>query len=161
MKKLVLLTIALTMGFMCNAQYRHNDYITPEDVISAIETTKLNNIRFDVNVFKETPEVWNNFQEYVKLNESLEKKRNTFSIVAWSGLGVGCLAFIPLVAAPLGVSTDGYMLCSQVMVGVGAAAMLVGGIGASIQMGKMKSNKKEFIYYLKTTNNGVGIVTLF
>ena len=37
----------------------------------------------------------------------------------------------------------------------------VGLIGIAVQIDRIKTNKKDFIYYLNTSNNGVGIVTIF
>lgn len=44
---------------------------------------------------------------------------------------------------------------------VGSIAAIVGYYEMSLQLDRIKHNKKEFIYYLKTTNNGMGIVTIF
>lgn len=44
---------------------------------------------------------------------------------------------------------------------LGCLTSIIGYCGYTSQIGKIKINKKEFIYYLKTSHNGLGIVTVF
>ena len=47
------------------------------------------------------------------------------------------------------------------LLSTGAVVGTIGCIGILVQSDKIRGKKKDFIYYLKTTNNGIGIVTLF
>jgi hypothetical protein len=56
---------------------------------------------------------------------------------------------------------DPTFIAGASMLTVGCAVACVGLIGMAVQVNKIKVNKKEFIYYLKTTHNGIGIVSIF
>lgn len=168
MKRIVLIIIFWGIcSFYCIAQYNNN--YTPFDYAIAAAMTdevyKLNNIRFDENALSQNPEAWNEYQKYLRIDSYYAKKSKTYNTIGWIGVGVTCTSLIPLIQycnydyddprqdAALGWSVG--LLCA------GGITTLVGYIGAIVQLDKLKINKKDFIYYLKTTNNGVGIVTIF
>ena len=161
MKRIVLImvTVLLLGNVCCRAQY--NYYYSPHDyavaAAEANETYRLRNIRFDENALKKNPEAWQAYQNYLQANEYYADRRETYRTVTWIGVGVVCLAAIPVAVShdPVAVGL------SACLMSAGGVAALVGSSGMAIQLNAMKSSKKEFIYYLKTTNNGVGIVTLF
>ena len=154
-----MLAVLLLGNVCCRAQY--NYYYSPRDYAVAAaevnETYRLRNIQFDENALRKNPEAWQAYQNYLQVNEYYAEKRDTYSTVTWIGVGAVCLAAIPVavshepIAAGLSVS----------LMSAGAITALVGSSGMAVQLNAMKSSKKEFIYYLKTTNNGVGIVSLF
>lgn len=168
MKRLILISVLFgVFSICCKAQYNSN--YTPFDYAIAAAMTdeiyKLNNIRFDENALSRNPEAWAAYQKYLGINSYYAKKSKTYNTIGWIGVGVTCSSLIPLLLYcdydyddPRGDSALGW---SVGLLSVGGIAALVGYIGAFVQLDKLKANKKDFIYYLKTTNNGVGIVTIF
>ena len=83
----------------------------------------------------------------------------------FTGLGIMASSIIPLCIeggyAYDDPRADTTLAWEIGLLGAGTVVGTIGLIGSIVQLGKVKSQKKDFIYYLKTTNNGVGIVTLF
>lgn len=156
MNHLFLTLTLLTFCFISKAQYNpyFNPYLYASIAAETDETYRLNNIRFDENAIKQNPEVWKNYLNYLNINNDYSKKYRTYSIVGWTGVGMMLVSLIPLYYSDsLGWGVG--------LLGVGTIVSSVGLIGLAVQINKMKINKKDFIYYLKTSNNGVGIVTIF
>lgn len=164
MKRIILIAVVLTTGFICKAQYNYyNPYAYAAIAAETDEIYRLNNIRFDEDAIRQNPKAWNAYLNYLNINSEYVKKSKTFSTVSWVGLGVMCTSLIPMCLDydyddPRGDSALDWglgLLCA------GGVTSLVGLLGWAFQLDKIKANKKEFIYYLKTTNNGIGIVTIF
>lgn len=154
MKKVILLVLLLTVGFLCNAQvdvrFYTDYYYTPEQYAKAMENQALKSIRFDEYALSENPIAWENYLKYTELQNSFHKKKTAFAITGWAGLGIA--------AAGLLVQDD---TLGPVLAITGGLAAVIGCTGTTIFSFKLKNNKKDFVYYLRATNNGVGIVTLF
>ncbi len=152
----------LTIGFTCKAQYNtyYNPYLYAALAAETNETNKLNNIWFDENAIKQNPETWVNYMDYLKINEKHTKKYKNYSIVGWTGVGIMCVSLIPLCKS-IYEYNDSLLAWGYGLLGAGTIMSCVGVAGMIVQLNKMKINKKNFIYYLKTSNNGVGIVVLF
>lgn len=166
MRRILLLSALLLLGCTCcMAQY--NDYYNPYDyAVAAAETNeiyRLNNIRFDENALSRNPEAWAAYQDYLEINEYYANKSKTYNTVAWIGAGVACLSLIPLLVSgdSAGPGSDAALGWSAGLLSAGGIAAVVGYTGVAVQLREMRNNKKQFIYYLKTTNNGIGIVTIF
>ena len=166
MKRFILVAIIILSGVAAKAQYNYfNPVLYGIATADAVDTYKLNNIRFDESALRTNQEAWSAYNNYVTLNDRYAKTMKAYTITGWSGLGVMCLSLIPTFIAldyndddsrgkiPMGVGLG--MLCA------GTVTSCVGLIGMAIQMDKIKTAKKEFIFYLKTTHNGIGIVSLF
>lgn len=162
MRRFVLILLMLGASAICKAQFHYGYEYTPYDYAKAnakvMEEYQLSNIRFDEYALQQNPGVWENYLKYKDLQTNLYKKDNTYSIVAWSGFGA--LAAGALFTSALG-HTDVGTYAGPVLIIAGGIATLVGSAGMLIYDSKIKTNKKEFIYYLKAANNGIGIVTLF
>ena len=166
MKRLILVIFSLTLALTTHAQYNtYNPYLYAAVSAEADETFKLNNIRFDERAIKQNPEAWSAYNNYLSLNAEYYKKNKIYNALGWSGLGIVCISLVPMFTSsrydyddPRG-ERDLYIGLG--LLSAGAIVSCVGRIGIAIQMDKIKVNKKEFIYYLKTTNNGVGIVSIF
>lgn len=171
MKRIILIAIILMPGFICKAQYNtyYNPYYDPYTYAAVAaetdETYRLNNIRFDENAIRQNPKAWDAYLNYLETNTKYVKKNKTYSTIAWTGLGVSCASLIP-VCLYAGYDyddprSDVALGCGIGLLCAGGIATIVGAIGSLVQIDMIKANKKEFIYYLKTTNNGIGIVTIF
>lgn len=162
MRKTILTVLMTGICFCCNAQFHHHhdDNYTAQEVaratVNAIEDYNLNNTMFNENALKQNPEVWANYQIYRNLQDSYNRKSKFYKILGWSGMGTLAISGITLNA----VDSDQAAIVSGFFI-AGTAAALVGSLGLAVYSNKMKVNKKEFIYYLKTSNDGIGIVTLF
>ena len=170
MKRIILVLSILFIGFSAKAQFHYyNPYLyaaySAEANAEAIDSRQLNNVRFDENAIKQNPEAWAKYNDYLALNADYAKKLRAYNIVGWTGVGAMCLSLIPSCVA-LGYETNDFRYDVSMGVGLtllsaGAITSCVGLIGATVQTSKIKTNKREFIFYLKTSNNGVGVVTLF
>lgn len=166
MKRLILVIFSLTLALTTHAQYNtFTPYLYAAVSAEADETIMLNNIRFDERAIKQNPEAWSAYNNYLSLNAEYYKKNKIYNALGWSGLGIVCISLVPMFTSsrydyddPRG-ERDLYIGLG--LLSAGAIVSCVGYIGIAIQMDKIKVNKKEFIYYLKTTNNGVGIVSIF
>lgn len=163
MKNVIIITALFLSCFISKAQY--NPYTYAVAAAEVDEEYKLSNIRFDVEALKANPKAWSAYQDYLSVNSNYQKKANVYGKVTLAGLGVTCASFIPMLLAS-GYDYDDSR--GDVMMGCGLGLLCAGGItsligcyGWVIQADRMNSNKKDFIFYLKTTNNGVGIVSLF
>lgn len=158
-RALLLLLFLMSSAILCHAQY-HNRYHDARMIASAIadeqENRMLNNTRFDERALQLNPAAWEEYQKYTQLADEYKSKAQTWGIVALGGIGVSCLALIPISS----FSFDDFAWRSGVLT-VGGITTLVGLVGATIQFNRIRENKREFIYYLKASNNGIGIVTLF
>lgn len=155
MKHLILTLALLTIGFMCNAQY--NPYTHAKIAIETYERHQLNKIRFDETAIMQNPKAWNRYSDYLSLNAQYSKLSKIYIAVAWSGAGIMFTSVIPFLASD---STSSKLWGSGLLIG-GTIISCVGGVGYFAQIAKIETNKKRFIYYLKTSNNGVGIVSVF
>ena len=161
MKRLLLVLMLSVIGVVCSAQYHHlHHHLTPYEIALAQENQMLSNIRFDESKLQENPEVWARYQNYLTVNETARVKAKPYVASCWIGLGFMAASLIPLKAWEPNENDSALMWCSGLLT-VGSVAAIVGCVGYSVQLSKIKYNKKEFIYYLRTTNNGVGIVSLF
>lgn len=159
MKNLILILTLLTFCFISNAQYNpyYNPYLYAAIAAETEDTYRLNNIRFDENAIKQNPDAWNSYLNYQSINAIYLKKYRAYSIVGWSGVGIMCASLIPMLSS----DSDSSLAWGLGLLGAGTIVSSVGLIGLAIQIDKIKINKKNFIYYLKTNNNGVGIVAIF
>lgn len=161
MKRFILVISMLLMGLMAKAQYHHyNPYLYAAIAAETDDTYRLNNIRFDEYAIMQNPTAWRAYKEYQSRDLEYFKKRRAYNAVAWTGLGVMGASLIPLAVAA-GSENDNAMIAGVTMCGVGTITACIGYLGAASMNGKIKGNKKDFIYYLKTTNNGIGIVSIF
>lgn len=168
MKRFILIIFMLLMGLTAKAQYA-NPYlyaaIAAEANAEANDTHMLNNIRFDERALMQNPEAWTAYNKYQSLNAEYYRKNKIYSALGWSGLGIATVSLIPMCTSlkydyddPRG---DRDLYIGLGLLSAGTIVSCVGLLGAAVQMDKIKINKKDFIYYLKTTNNGVGIVSIF
>lgn len=102
-------------------------------------------------------EAWTAYNKYLSINTQYKKKNKVFNIVGWSGVGVACASLVPLCIG----GNDTNEIIGYSMICAGTLAACVGFVGVAIQTSRMKANKKDFIYYLKATHNGIGIVSIF
>ena len=166
MKRFILISLLLLIGVVAKAQYNNfNPYLYAAISAEADDTYRLNNIRFDENAIRQNPEAWHTYNNYLSLNAEYLKKNKIYNALGWSGLGIMCLSCIPLLM-PLSYDyndprSDTLLYTGLGLLSAGTIVSTIGLCGIAIQMDKIKINKKEFIYYLKTTNNGVGIVSIF
>ena len=160
MKKYLLLLVFFSVCTVCRAQYYYNPVVVTGDD----ETTKLNNIRFDVDAIGSNDAAYARYVEYSDKERSYARRRTFWSAVGWTGFGVSCASLIPMfkeLDLPSGDPRSEQLLDRSLGLALGGlGAICVGCVGWSSVNGKMKSNKKDMIFYLKTTNNGVGIVTI-
>lgn len=164
MKKIILCVLFLVIGLAAKAQYSYfNPYVYAAAAAETNETYQLNNIRFDENALKTNETAWKAYNDYLSINAQFAKKNKVYSILGWSGLGLSCASIIPfcLNTNDLNPEDDPAFIAGASMLTVGCAVACVGLIGMAVQVNKIKVNKKEFIYYLKTTHNGIGIVSIF
>ncbi len=171
MKRLILTTVILTMGFICKAQYNtyYNPYLSASIAAGAFAETndsyQLDNIRFDENAICKNPSACASYKRYLEIENGILKKEKIYEGVIWGGVGVICSSLIPICMCldydyddP---RSDTAINWSIGLLSGGSVMTIIGAIGWSVQIGKYKTNKKDFIYYLKTTNNGIGVVTIF
>lgn len=166
MKQIILTIFLILIGTIAKAQYyNYNPYLYAAAAAETNETYQLNNIRFDEKAIIKNPKAWNAYNNYLSLNAEYAKKYRVYSAIGWSGIGVACVSLIPL-CIEAGYDYDDPRSDTTFAIGmsilsVGTIAGCVGLLGMAVQTNKIKINKKEFIYYLKTTNNGIGIVSIF
>jgi hypothetical protein len=166
MKRFILLALLSFIGITMKAQYNnYNPYHYAAASAEVNETYKLNNIRFNESALIKNPTAWRAYNNYLYRNTEYAKKYRTYSAIGWSGAGVACLSLIPLLIES-GYDYDDPRSDTMFAIGIGGASVglitaCVGYLGMAFQMDKIKTNKKEFIYYLKTTHNGIGIVSIF
>lgn len=166
MKRIILIAVTFAICFICKAQYNYfNPYlysaIAAETAVETYDTYKLNSIRFDENLLRQNSEVWGTYKKYLQIDADYAKKSKVYSAISWVGLGVTCVSLIPMCLDFDGPKGDAALDWGIGLLCVGGVTSIVGLLGWAVQLDKIKTNKKEFIYYLKTTNNGVGIVTIF
>ncbi len=166
MKRLVLLSLSLFIVSICRAQYSYYDpLLTAALVNENAEIQKLNNIRFDSKAIAENPAAFNEYMAFLDRDEIYSKKRRNWDIVGGVSAGVALAGLIPLFkSSDYGFDDpkrEQLEKTSMYMMGGGLLGMLIGYAGRSSFNKKMVINKKDFIFYLKTTNNGIGIVTIF
>lgn len=163
----LIILILISSSFVSFAQFHkyYSPYAYAAAAAEVDETQKLNNIRFDARALADNPEVWANYRSYLDRQSKYLKQSKPYEIVFWSGLGVACTGLIPLFVQmdydyddP---RSDAALGWSIGLLSAGSVATIVGYCGMAVQLERIKDNKKEFIYYLKTSNNGVGIVTIF
>lgn len=166
MKRVILIISLSIIGIVVKAQYNNfNPYLYAAILAETDDTYRLNNIRFDENAIMRNPEAWSAYNKYLALNKEYTKKNKVYSIIGWSGIGIMGISVIPMLM-PLTYDYDDPRGDRDLYIGLGLLSAgtivsCVGLVGIAVQMDKIKINKKEFIYYLKTTNNGVGIVSIF
>lgn len=164
MKRFVLVLLLSIIGLVSNAQFHHHHHhhslhhhTSMLDVVRAVDEYHLSTILFDESKLQENPEVWARYQNYLAANETARLKSKPYVTTSWVGLGCMAASMIPLCVA----ESDAAFVLGTGLLTVGSVVAMVGCVGYSLQISKMKYNKREFIYYLRTTNNGVGIVSLF
>ena len=139
-----------------NAQY-YNPYNTAVAIAETNEIYQLNNIKFDVNAISKNPIALNEYNCYVERHNTYAKRAKNSLIWGCTGCGVALLGCIPMCWYSNTIAF--YSGCAITSIGA-----IIGTIGYCCYIGQIsniKYNKKNFIYYLKTTNNGIGIVTIF
>lgn len=166
MKRFIILFSILFFGFVAKAQYNNfNPYLYAAISAETDDTYRLNNIRFDENAIRENPDAWRAYNNYLSLNAEYLKKNKIYSAIGWSGLGIMCLSVIPMLMPSSydydDPRSDNLLYTGLGMLCVGTVVSSIGLCGIAVQIDKIKINKKEFIYYLKTTNNGIGVVSIF
>lgn len=172
MKKFLILLISL---FICAsftyAQYNpyYNPYSVAEYTANKISENEyireLNNLRFDENAISENPEVYSNYLNYIQTQKDLNKKIKIYDVVGYSGLGLTVIGLIPLFK---GLNCDyndpneeTYYVTSSCLIGCGLIMTTICYIGELSINSKIIRNKEDFVFYLRTYNNGIGIITLF
>lgn len=167
MKQLVFLLSLILIPALGKAQYNntYNPYLTAALTAEAIDNKNLDNIRFDPNVLEQNPEAWETYQTYLDQVEQLNKKGKIYNTLTFSGLGIMAVSLIPMfVGESYAIGDPRYDTTFAWGIGLlstGTVVGTIGLIGSLVQSDRIKGKKKDFIYYLKTTNNGIGIVTLF
>lgn len=163
MKRFIILFSILFFGLAAKAQYNNfNPYLYAAISAETDDTYRLNNIRFDENAIRQNPDAWRAYNNYLSLNAEFAHKNKIYNAIGWSGLGIMCLSLIPIYAYDYDdPRSDTNFAIGMGMLTIGGITACVGAIGLAVQMDKIKINKKEFIYYLKTTHNGIGIVSIF
>lgn len=163
-RQLLLLAILAINTCLCQAQYyrNYNPYevaVITEDVK---ETRMLNNIRFNEEALKSNAEAWNRYQAYQNEIATYQKESRTYEIITYSGLGIACASLVPMMMGGNSISSArSAMYWGTGLLTLGGLTTLVGYVGMSIQSDRIKTSKKELIYYLKASHNGIGIVTIF
>lgn len=167
MKHLVFLFILLWIPTLGKAQYinTYNPYLTAALTAEAIDNKKLDNIRFDPEAINQNLAAWETYQTYLDQVQKLNKKNKIYTALAYSGLGIMTVSLIPIfMESSYAVGdprSDAAFAWGIGLLSTGAVVGTIGCIGILVQSDKIRGKKKDFIYYLKTTNNGIGIVTLF
>lgn len=167
MKRLIILFALLLMPTLSKAQYNnnYNPYLTAALTAEAIDSKQLDNIRFDPKVLVQNPDAWEAYQTYLDQVEQLNKKNIIYTALAFSGLGIMAVSLIPMfMESSYSIGdprSDTAFAWGIGLLSTGAVVGTIGWIGALVQSDRIKGKKKDFIYYLKTSNNGIGIVTLF
>ena len=169
MKKFLLICTLMSFALICKAQYYISQpYIDHVAIASAIrddeETRMLNNIRFDANAFRDNEVLYNRYLDFCKNDELYSNRRDTWDTIAGGGALVALSGLIPMGMAlfpKYEANVDKLMGWSLGILSVGAVVGYIGYIGSKCEDDNMKQNKKDMIYYLKVTNNGVGIITTF
>lgn len=166
MKRIVLLSLSLFIVSFCRAQYNYYDPLLTAALVSEnVEIQQLNNIRFDSKAIAENPTAFNEYKAFLERDEFFSKKRSNWDLVAGVSAGVALAGLIPFFKSSDYAYDDpkGEQLerTSMWMMGGGLLGMLIGYAGHASFNTMMVNNKKDFIFYLKTTNNGIGIVTIF
>lgn len=166
MKRIVLLSLSLFIVSFCRAQYNNYDPLLTAALVSEnAEIQKLNNIRFDSKAIADNPAAFNEYMAFLDRDEIYSKKRRNWDIVGGVSAGVALAGLIPLFKSSDydydDPQRDKLEKTTMYMMGGGLLGMLIGYAGRSRFNTKMVINKKDFIFYLKTTNNGIGIVTIF
>lgn len=160
----------MSSALICRAQYYTSqpyvNYVAAASTIAANEETRmLNNIRFDVNAFRNNEVVYNRYLDFCKNDELYSKRRDTWNTIGTAGAIGICAGLIPMGIAALSpkydADTDKLMYWSLGIISVGTIIGCIGLIGSSCENDNMKQNKKDMIYYLKVANNGMGIITVF
>jgi len=169
MKRFVLIIFILCLGLCCRAQYHpyydyyHDPYGAAAygaDRLSRNEQIRqLNNIRFDEEAIAKNPAALEEYRNYLSRHKEYETKGNNWFTLECLGLGLSFVGTIPLIIGGPGDSALTDM--SYCAIGAGLIGALIGSIGVSTCNEYKISNKENFIFYLKTTNNGIGIVSLF
>ena len=166
-KHLVFLFSLLLIPALGKAQYNntYNPYLAAALTAEAVNNKHLDNIRFDPNALMQNPEVWEAYQTYLGQVKQLNKKDKIYTTFAYSGLGIMAVSLIPIFMESSysydDPRSDAAFAWGIGLLSTGAVVGTIGCIGALIQSDRIRGKKKDFIYYLKTTNNGIGIVTLF
>jgi len=171
MKHSIFIVLFGLMSIICKAQYNSSTYVMPIIVSGESEDDKLDKIRFDDNLLKQNPATRNAYNNYLDDVNKLSKKSKIWSSVAYTGLAIECTAFIPLFMYlnsdeefsdnPDYSKEDRELGWTIGLASVGFVACITGGCKALSFHRKINNRKKDFIYYLKTRNNGLGIVVLF
>ena len=167
MKHLVFLFILLWIPTLGKAQYinTYNPYLTAALTAEAIDNKKLDNIRFDPEAINQNLAAWETYQTYLDQVQKLNKKNKIYTALAYSGLGIMTVSLIPIfMESSYAIGdprSDTAFAWGIGLLSTGAVVGTIGCIGILVQSDKIRGKKKDFIYYLKTTNNGIGIVTLF
>lgn len=166
MKRFFLISLLSLTGLVAKAQYNNfNPYLYAAISAETDDTYRLNNIRFDESAIRQNPEAWRTYNNYLSLNAEYLKKNKIYTAIGWSGLGIMCLSLIPMLMPSSydydDPRSDALLYTGLGILSAGAIVSSIGLCGIAIQMDRIKINKKEFIYYLKTTNNGIGIVSIF
>jgi len=167
MKHLVFLFSLLLISNLGKAQYinTYNPYLAAALTAEAVDNKQLGNIRFDPNAIKQNLAAWETYQTYLDQVEQLKKKDKVYTALAFSGLGIMAVSLIPMfIGESYAIGDPRYDTTFAWGIGLLSTGTVVGAIGligSLVQSDRIKGKKKDFIYYLKTTNNGVGIVTLF
>lgn len=167
MKRLFILFSLLLIPTLGKAQYidYSNPYLSAALTAEAIDSKQLENIRFDPKVLMQNPIAWEAYQTYLGQVEQLYKRSKTYNALIYTGLGVMAVSLVPMFMASsyniVDPRSDKAFAWGIGLLSTGTVVGTVGLIGSLVQSDKIKGKKKDFIYYLKTSNNGIGIVTLF
>ena len=161
MKRFVLVAVMLVTAFVAKAQFHpyYSPYEYADATLRAIDDYKLGHIAFDEGAIKDNPDAWERYMNYLGVKSELSKRYRTYSTVCWTGVGITCASMIPFMVA--GGDRFEAFTVSEIIGGIGGIAALVGALGMATQSNRIKFAKKEMIYYLRASNNGIGIVTLF
>ena len=157
MKKFLIICFLCIFGInTVNAQY-YNPYDTAVAIAETNEIYQLNNIKFDVNVISKNPIALNEYNCYVERHNTYAQRAKNSLIWGYTGCGVALLGCIPMCWYSNSIAF--YSGCA--ITSIGAIIGIIGYCCYIGQISNIKYNKKNFIYYLKTTNDGIGIVTIF
>lgn len=161
MKRFIVSLIFIMLSISGFAQYSNYHYYT----YGYDEVQELNNITFNVNMFKHDKKIYNEYLDYRYYENLYFRKQHKYEIAGYVGLGMTCASLIPLCIG-LGMDYDNpneqkMYTIGYVGLGLSFIDLLVAYYGIWSCQDNIKRNKKNFINYLKIYNNGLGIVKTF
>ncbi|MBO7257087.1 MAG: hypothetical protein J6V04_07165 [Bacteroidales bacterium] len=163
MRKLLIILTLMTIGTAyCHAQY-FGSYSYTQVAEGISKQYKLNSVTFNEDEIRNNPDSWAYYLEYLEKQNSNRQEMRKYSIAAFSGLGAMCISAIPF-CINYSDNTNAKNIahyCGYGLLTAGGICAIVGAIGVITFTKRINNNKREMIVHLQTTNNGLGIITVF